>query len=101
MSYLDQIKSLKFKISKVTVDGVDFYLRELSGKARLDFENEKDLQLRVLKMMHASLCDADGNLTEKQEDFNAFMDAVPNKVLNALVNAFSALNITNEANLKN
>ncbi len=101
MSYLDQIKSLKFKISKVTVDGVDFYLRELSGKARIDFENEKDLQLRVLKMMHASLCDADGNLTEKPEEFDAFMDAVPNKVLNALVNAFSALNITSEANLKN
>ena len=101
MSYLDQMKSLKFKISRVTVDGVDFYLRELSGKARLDFENEKDLQLRVLKMMHASLCDADGNLTEKPEDFNAFMESVPNKVLNALVNAFSDLNITSEANLKN
>ena len=101
MSYLDQIISLKFKISRVTVDGVDFYLRELSGKARLDFENEKDLQLRVLKMMHASLCDADGNLTEKPEDFNAFMESVPNKVLNALVNAFSDLNITSEANLKN
>ena len=101
MSYLDQIKSLKFKISKVTVDGVDFYLRELSGKARLDFENEKDLQLRVLKMMHASLCDENGNLTEKPEDFNAFMDAVPNKVLNTLVNAFSALNITSETHLKN
>ena len=101
MSYLDQMKSLKFKISRVTVDGVDFYLRELSGKARLDFENEKDLQLRVLKMMHASLCDADGNRTEKPEDFNAFMESVPNKVLNALVNAFSDLNITSEANLKN
>ena len=101
MSYLDQIKSLKFKISKVTVDDVDFYLRELSGKARIDFENEKDLQLRVLKMMHASLCDENGNLTEKPEDFNAFMDAVPNKVLNALVNAFSALNITSETSLKN
>ena len=101
MSYLDTLKTLKFKISKVTVEGADFYLRELSGKARLDFENEKDLQLRVLKMMHASLCDADGNLTEKPEDFDAFMDAVPNKVLNALVNAFSALNITSEANLKN
>ena len=24
MSYLDQIKGLKFKVSKVTVDGVDF-----------------------------------------------------------------------------
>ena len=101
MSYLDQIKSLKFKTSKVPVDGVDFYLRELSGKARIDFENEKDLQLRVLKMMHASLCDADGNLTEKPEDFNAFMESVPNKVLNALVNAFSALNITGETHLKN
>ena len=101
MSYLDQIKSLKFKISKVTVDGVDFYLRELSGKARLDFENEKDLQLRVLKMMHASLCDADGSLTEKPENFDVFMESVPNKVLNALVNAFSALNITNENDLKN
>ena len=52
-------------------------------------------------MMHASLCDADGNLTEKPEDFNAFMDAVPNKVLNALVNASSALNITGETHLKN
>ena len=101
MSYLDQIKSLKFKISKVTVDGVDFYLRELSGKARLDFENEKDLQLRVLKMMHASLCDADGNLTEKPEDFNAFMDAVPDKVQNQLVQEFSTLNITGETHLKN
>lgn len=101
MSYLEQIKSLKFKISKVTVDGVDFYLRELSGKARIDFENEKDLQLRVLKMMHASLCDENGNLTEKPEDFNAFMESVPNKVLNALVNAFSALNITSETSLKN
>ena len=101
MSYLEQIKSLKFKTSKVTIDGVDFYLRELSGKARLDFEGEQDLQLRVLKMMHASLCDADGNLTEKPEDFDAFMESVPNKVLNALVNAFSALNIANENNLKN
>ena len=101
MSYLDQIKGLKFKISKVTIDSVDFYLRELSGKARLDFENEKDLQLRVLKMMHASLCDADGNLTEKPEDFDAFMESVPNKVLLQLVNAFSALNITGETLLKN
>ena len=101
MSYLEQIKSLKFKTSKVTVDGVDFYLRELSGKARLDFEGEKDLQLRVLKMMHAYLCDENGNLTEKQEDFDAFMESVPNKVLLQLVNAFSTLNITNENNLKN
>ena len=101
MSYLEQIKSLKFKVSKVTVDGEDFYLRELSGKARLDFEGEKDLQRRVLKMMQETLCDENGNLTEKQEDFDAFMESVPNKVLNALVNAFSALNITSETSLKN
>ena len=101
MSYLDQIKGLKFKVSKVTVDGVDFYLRELSDKASLDFEGEKDLQLRVLKMMHASLCDENGKLTEKPDDFNAFMESVPNKVLLQLVNAFSALNITGETHLKN
>ena len=101
MSYLDQIKGLKFKVSKVTVDGVDFYLRELSGKVRLDFEGEKDLQLRVLKMMHASLCDENGKLTEKPKDFEAFMESAPNKVLLQLVNAFSALNITNETSLKN
>ena len=101
MSYLDTLKTLKFKISKVTFEGADFYLRELSGKARLDFEGEKDLQLRVLKMMHASLCDADGNLTEKPEDFDAFMESVPNKALLQLVNAFSALNISGEAHLKN
>ena len=100
MSYLDQIKGLKFKVSKVTVDGVDFYLRELSGKARLDFEGEKDLQLRVLKMMHASLYDENGNLTENPKDFDA-MESVPNKVLLQLVNAFSALNITSETHLKN
>ena len=52
-------------------------------------------------MMHASLCDADGNLTEKLEDFDAFMESVPNKVLLQLVNAFSALNITGENHLKN
>ena len=52
-------------------------------------------------MMHDSLCDENGNLNEKPEDFDAFMESVPNKVLNALVNAFSALNITNENNLKN
>ena len=101
MSYLDRIKGLKFKVSKVTVDGVDFYLRELSGKSRLDFEGEKDLQLRVLKMMHASLCDENGKLTEKPKDFDAFMESVPNKVLLQLVNAFSALNITGETHLKN
>ena len=101
MSYLERIKSMKFKTSKVAVDGVDFYLRELSGKARIDFEGEKDLQLRVLKMMHDSLCDENGNLNEKPEDFDAFMESVPNKVLNALVNAFLALNITNENDLKN
>ena len=97
MSYLDQIKGPKFKVSKVTVDGVDFYLRELSDKARLDFEGEKDLQLRVLKMMH----DENGNLTENPKDFDAFMESVPNKVQLQLVNAFSALNITGEALLKN
>ena len=97
MSYLDQIKGLKFKVSKVTVDGVDFYLRELSDKARVDFEGEKDLQLRVLKMMH----DENGNLTENPKDFDAFMESVPNKVQLQLVNAFSALNITGEALLKN
>ena len=80
---------------------MDFYLRELSGKARLDFEGEKDLQLRVLKMMHVSLCDENGKLTEKPEDFEAFMESVPNKVLLQLVNAFSALNITGETHLKN
>ena len=77
------------------------YLRELSGKARLGFENEKDLQLRILKMMHASLCDADRKLTENPDDFDAFKESVPNKVLLKLVNAFSALNITGETNLKN
>ena len=101
MSYLDQIKGLKFKVSKVTVDGVDFYLRELSGKACFDFEGEMDLQLRVLKMMHASLCDENEKLTEKPKDFEAFMESVPNKVLLQLVNAFSALNITGETHLKN
>ena len=100
MSYLEQIKGLKFKVSKVTVDGVDFYLRELSGKARLDCENEKDLQLRVLRMMHASLCDENGKLTERPKEFKAFMESVPNKVLLQLVNAFSALNITSETHLK-
>ncbi len=77
------------------------YAGALKKKARLDFGDEKDLQLRVLKMMHASLCDENGKLTEKPEDFEAFMESVPNKVLLQLVNAFSALNITGETHLKN
>ncbi|WP_406042424.1 hypothetical protein [Succinimonas sp.] len=99
--YLDTLKTLKFKISKVTCREPDFYLRELSGKARLDFEGEKDLLLRVLKkMMHASLCETGENLTEKPEDFAAFMESVPNKALLPLVNAFSALYISGETHLK-
>lgn len=51
-------------------------------------------------MMHASLCESNGNLTEKPEDFDAFMESVPNKALLQLVNAFSALNISGETHLK-
>ena len=35
------------------------------------------------------------------EEFDAFMESVPNKALNLLVNAFSALNIVSETHLKN
>lgn len=52
-------------------------------------------------MMHASLCDEIGNPTEKPEDFNAFMDAVPNKALNILINEFTKINSVNEEELKN
>lgn len=101
MSYLNVVKNLKFKVKKVECEGITFYLRELSGRARLDFEKEKDLEIRVLKMMHSSLCDENGALTEDPKDFNAFIEAVPNKVLNVLVKEFSELNIAKEENLKN
>ncbi len=52
-------------------------------------------------MMHASLCDSNGNLTEKPEDFDAFMESLPNNALLQLVNSFSALNISGETRLKN
>ena len=52
-------------------------------------------------MMHSSLCDENGALTEDPKDFNAFIKAVPNKVLNVLVKEFSELNIAKEENLKN
>ena len=58
-------------------------------------------ETKVLKMMHASLCDEIGNPTEKPEDFNAFMDAVPNKALNILINEFTKINSVNEEELKN
>ena len=101
MSYLNVVKNLKFKVKKVECEGIAFYLRELSGRARLDFEKEKDLETRVLKMMHSSLCDENGALTEDPKDFNAFIEAVPNKVVNVLVKEFSELNIAKEENLKN
>ncbi len=101
MSYLDLAKNLKFKIKKVEIEGVSFFIRELSGKTRLEFENEKDLEKRVLKMMHASLCDEKGILTENEKDFNSFMEAMPNNVINILVKEFSELNTTKENELKN
>ena len=101
MSYLNVVKNLKFKVKKVECEGITFYLRELSGRARLDFEKEKDLETRVLKMMHSCLCDENGALTEDPKDFDAFIETVPNKVLNVLVKEFSELNIAKEENLKN
>ena len=87
----------------VTLEEIRLYLR-------VDGNSDDDL-IETLKDSAEQICsdilrndDPDvlyGNLTEKQEDFNAFMESVPNKVLNALVNTFSALNITNEDNLKN
>ena len=87
----------------VTLEEIRLYLR-------VDGNSDDDL-IETLKDSAEQICsdilrndDPDvlyGNLTEKPEDFNAFMESVPNKVLNALVNAFSALNITNENNLKN
>lgn len=101
MSYLDSLRGLKFKVRKVESAGVEFYLRELSGRVRLEFEGEQDLERRLLKMIHASLCDPDGNPTENPEDFDAFMAAVPNSVLRDLTREFSALNLTKESEIKN
>ena len=101
MSYLDAIKALKFRVQKVEIEGITFYLRELSGRARMEFDGEKNMEIRVLKMMHSSLCDENGNLTEDPKDFDDFMAATPNKILLTLVNAFSDLNITREEELKN
>lgn len=101
MSYLDAVKGLKFKVQKVEIEGITFYLRELSGRARMEFDAEPNMELRVLKMVHASLCDENGNLTEDPKQFNDFIAAVPNKILNVLVKEFSQLNITQEEELKN
>src|SRR5574344_1067262 len=101
MSYLNVVKNLKFKVKKVECEGITFYLHELSGRARRNFEKEKDLEIRVLKMMHSSISEEKGTLSEEPKDFNAFIEAVPNKVLNVLVKEFSELNIAKEENLKN
>ena len=101
MSYLDAVKGLKFKVQKVDIEGITFYLRELSGRVRIAYEGEVDISVKVLKMMYASLCDENGELSEKPEDFNAFMAAVPNKVLNILINEFTRINSVNEEELKN
>ena len=85
-------------------------LEEIRLNLRVDRNSDDDL-IETLRDSAEQICsdilrndDLDvlyGNLTEKPEDFNAFMESVPNKVLNALVNAFSALNITSETSLKN
>ena len=87
----------------VTLEEIRLYLR-------VDGNSDDDL-IETLKDSAEQICsdilrndDPDvlyGNLTEKPEDFNTFMESVPNKVLNALMNAFSALNITGETHLKN
>ena len=59
------------------------------------------LKAGVIQRFQVLGFDADGNLTEKPEDFDAFMESVPNKALLQLVNAFSALNISGETHLKN
>ena len=103
MSYLDAVKGLKFRVQKVEIEGITFYLRELSGMARIAYEGETDISVKVLKMMYASLCDENGNPTEKPEDFNDFCKYVPNKALNILIEKFSEINAAQkqEEELKN
>lgn len=90
-SYLDTVKGLRFRVKEVRTEEAVFYLRELSGKIRMEFESEPSMERRLLKMMHASLCDPDGNLTENPGDFDAFMEAVPNRVIDALIKEFSGM----------
>jgi hypothetical protein len=101
--YLEKFKEFKYKVEKVEVDGVVFYLREITGDYFVKFKDEKDSFMQTCRMIHASLCDENGNLTENPADFNEFIKVVPNKTMIALAEEFTKLNSfeKKEAELKN
>lgn len=96
MSYIDSLSKLKFKTKKAEIEGITFYLREISLGTRLKYEQEKDNTVKILKMMYSSLCDENGNLTEKEEDFDRFVEVTPERILRNLITAFTELNYPNE-----
>lgn len=96
MSYLDSLSQLKFKVSKVEIEGIVFYLREISLATRLKYEKEQDQMTKIIKMLYESLCDADGKPTEKPEDFDRFVETMPERMLKDLVTAFTQLNYPNK-----
>ncbi len=96
MSYIDALSHLKFKTTSTEIEGITFYLREISLGTRLKYEKEQDNMTKILKMMYASLCDEDGNLTEKEENFDRFVAVMPERVLKKLVDAFTSLNYPNQ-----
>ncbi len=101
--YLEKFKEFKYKVEKVEVDGVVFYLREITGDYFMKFKDEKDNFMQTCRMIHASLCDENGKLTENPADFNEFIKVVPNKTMMALAEEFAKLNSfeKKEAELKN
>ena len=58
--YLEKSKEFKYKVEKVEVDGVVFYLREITGDYFMKFKDEKDNFMQTCRMIHASLCDENG-----------------------------------------
>ena len=101
--YLEKFKEFKYKVEKVEVDGVVFYLREITGDYFMKFKDEKDNFMQTCRMIHASLFDENGKLTENPADFNEFIKVVPNKTMIALAEEFAKLNSfeKKEAELKN
>lgn len=101
--YLEKFKEFKYKVEKVEVDGVVFYLREITGDYFMKFKDEKDNFMQTCRMIHASLGDENGMLTENPADVNEFIKVVPNKTMIALAEEFAKLNSfeKKETELKN
>ena len=101
MSYLNILRNKNFfKVVKVDIENQTFYLRELSVGAKIELlkgRNLADATPEVYAdyftdMVFACLCDENGNLTEKPEEYSELRKVMPDSILTKLRDEVLSLN---------